>query len=87
MKRTLTVLSAALFAGAVMVPAVQAQEAPPACSPTVVRLHHAAAAEAPAAEAPAAKASPAPMKQSHRMKRYHQKAASGERLGPRTPSG
>ncbi len=48
MKRTLTVLSAALFAGAMMVPAVQAQEAPPAGAP---------AAEAPAANAPAAEAS------------------------------
>src|SRR5579872_2830437 len=53
MKRTLTILSAALFAGALSVPAVQAQE--PA-APAAAASPAAPAAEAPA---PAAEASPA----------------------------
>ncbi len=66
MKRTLTILSAALFAGALMVPAVQAQTPPDA--------------GAPAAEAPAAAATPS-MKKHHMMRHHHHKKSTKSGAG------
>ena len=73
MKRTLTILSAALFAGALMVPAVQAQEPPAAGAPAA----GAPAAEAPAPEAPAAEATPM-AKKHHKWHHHKKKSTSGE---------
>ena len=68
MKRTLTILSAALFAGALSVPAVQAQEpAAPAAGAT---------AAAPAAEAPAPAAEASPTTKKHHMRHHHHKKSS-----------
>jgi hypothetical protein len=68
MKRTLTILSAALFAGALSVPAVQAQE--PAAPGA------AATAAAPAAEAPAPAAEASPAMKKHHMRHHHHKKSS-----------
>jgi hypothetical protein len=70
MKRTLTILSAAIFAGALSVPAVQAQE-PAAPAPAA-----AATAAAPAAEAPAPAAEASPAMKKHHMRHHHHKKSS-----------
>jgi hypothetical protein len=71
MKRTLTILSAALFAGALMVPAVQAQTPPDAGAPAaaatpstkkhhMMRHHHHKKSTKSGAGAEATPAAPAP---------------------------
>jgi hypothetical protein len=83
MKRTLTILSAALFAGALMVPTVQAQ------APAAPAAPAAAASAAPAPEAPAAEATPA--KKKHHMRHHHKKSSmkggSSPEATPAAPSG
>ncbi|HTY56529.1 MAG TPA: hypothetical protein VMB26_15075 [Candidatus Binataceae bacterium] len=74
MKRTLSVLTAVLFAGALAAP-VMAQSAPATDNPQTKVAQ--AEGAAPAAE-PSAEASPAPKHKHHHMMHHHHKKATPE---------